>query len=262
MTWVFGSPTVLGSSVCVADIQVTLSDGRCLDCLRKLYALDQNVLAGFAGDVIAGFRLLEALQRFLHQHHEPLAMSAIFESFPEVARNAFGQLHAMNQSGSEVMIAGASSRADALYGSRAEVARFLYPDFEPELVPMREWAAIGSGDDVETYRQELQKVSGDEAMAAVGLESSNPGGFGWALTISVIQNVFEMPDEPGISKHFHIGVAFAHGFRFASSDRWMYPPDGPPQRIAMPPVAQNRREFEALMNQQFGHAAGAATATA
>lgn len=54
MTWVFGSPTLLGSAVCVADIQITIGD-ETFDCLRKLYGLNQNVVAGFAGSVKVGF---------------------------------------------------------------------------------------------------------------------------------------------------------------------------------------------------------------
>src|SRR3954471_21815407 len=99
MTWVFGSATFLGSAALVGDVQVTLGDGQTVDCLQKVYAIDQNVLGGFAGDVYAGFALLASLQRSLHQHAEPVPIESVFESFPRIARETFARLDAEHQSG-------------------------------------------------------------------------------------------------------------------------------------------------------------------
>src|SRR4051794_18817222 len=100
MTWVFGSATFLGSAVLVGDVQVTLADGRTVDCLQKVYVLDQNVLGGLAGDVYAGFALLATLQRFLHEHEQPVPIERVFEAFPPVARKTFARLDAQHQTGS------------------------------------------------------------------------------------------------------------------------------------------------------------------
>lgn len=64
MTWVFGSPTMLGSSVCLADVQVSIGS-QTFDCLRKVYAIDRNLMAGFAGNVAVGFRMLVTLQQLV-----------------------------------------------------------------------------------------------------------------------------------------------------------------------------------------------------
>jgi ATP-dependent protease HslVU (ClpYQ) peptidase subunit len=163
MTWVFGSATFLGSAVLVGDVQVTLEDGRTVDCLQKVYALDQNVLGGFAGDVYAGFALLASLQRFLHEHEDVLPIERVFEWFPRIARETFARLDRHHQSGSVVMIAGASSNDEALYGSRASLARFTYPTSTRGGIATNEWAAIGSGSEVEAYREQLQTAMGEEA---------------------------------------------------------------------------------------------------
>jgi hypothetical protein len=65
----------------------------------------------------------------------------------------FAQVPGANQvQGSEILIAGASAVDSAMYGSRAQVARFASPDFNAEIVPRGEWGSIGSGSDVAQYR--------------------------------------------------------------------------------------------------------------
>jgi hypothetical protein len=76
MTWVFGSPTWLGTSVCLADIQVTVGDTT-FDCLRKVYGLDQNVMAGFAGNVRTGFAMLARLKRLARIMRERAAAPVV-----------------------------------------------------------------------------------------------------------------------------------------------------------------------------------------
>jgi len=67
MTWVFGSATnFFGTAISLADIQVTLN-GETYDCLRKLYGIEQNVVAGFAGNVETGFTMLSHLQRVVDE---------------------------------------------------------------------------------------------------------------------------------------------------------------------------------------------------
>jgi hypothetical protein len=251
MTWVFGSATFVGSAVLVGDVQVTLRDGRTIDCLQKVYALDQNVLGGFAGDVYAGFALLASLQRFLHEEADAVPIERVFEWLPRLARETFARLDAQHQSGSAVMVAGASPNERALYGSRARLARFTYPDFDADEIPTNEWAAIGSGSEVEAYREELQTAMGEEARDLLVMESNNPGGFANTLTITIIMNVFDMPAVPGIAKHFHIGTVFADRCWIRRSDRELFV-EGPPQQIRMPPVATSWPELLAVLEQKLG----------
>jgi hypothetical protein len=247
VTWVFGSATFLGSAVLVGDIQVTLPSGQTVDCLQKIYPLDQNVVGGFAGDVYAGFALLARLQSFLQAHDEPLPVESVFESFPRIAQDTFAQLDADHQSESALLVAGASVSDASLYGSRPNLARFTSPDFATEEIEINRWTAIGSGAEVEAYRGELEAAMSDEAKNLLTMESNNPGGFLNALTITIIMNVFDMPAVQGIAKHFHIGTVFASGCSLRNSDRELYPADGPPEAIRMPPVAKSWSELVAML---------------
>jgi hypothetical protein len=133
-----------------------------------------------------------------------------------------------------------------VYGCRSRAARFVYPDFVAQEIPHRAWGSIGSGSDIPAYQAELEKVTGDEARPLVVLEANNPGGYARAMAFFVTQAVGEMSPVEGISKHFHVGVVFAHGWELGTSDRTHFR-GGPPEDIRMPPVAQSWAELERLL---------------
>jgi hypothetical protein len=251
MTWVFGSPTWLGSSVSVADIQVTVGD-ETFDCLRKLYGLHQNVMAGFAGSVLAGFAMLARLQQLIDEtpsEHGAVDLDTLFDRFPAVAQEVFDRLpDAALDAGSEVLVAGAESAGKTLYGSRPRAVRFMGPDFTAEPIPHQEWASIGCGSQITAYQAELEKVTGEEGRGLVQMEVGRPGGHAQMMARFVTMQVGNLPSVPGISKHFHVGVVFADGWEITTSDRDFFPPDGPPQEIRMPPVATSWAELEALLD--------------
>jgi hypothetical protein len=250
MTWVFGSPTWLGSSVCLADIQVTVGD-ETFDCLRKVYGLDHNVMAGFAGNVKTGFGMLARLQRLIDDIKKSAdataAVQAIFDRYPAAAAELFASLGDDGRAGGSAILVGAAEPANnAVYGSRSRAARFVCPDFTAEEIPQRAWASIGSGSDIPAYQAELVKVTGDHGGPLVVLETNNPGGHARAMAFFVTQAVGDMPPVDGISKHFHVGVVFAHGWELGTSDRTHFR-DGPPEQIRMPPVAESWAELERLL---------------
>ena len=66
MTWVIGAASLLGGyGVMVSDTQVTFSDGRTVELVRKSYGVGPSFAGGFAGSVQIGFCLLESISRFL-----------------------------------------------------------------------------------------------------------------------------------------------------------------------------------------------------
>lgn len=257
MTWVFGSPTLLGSAVCVADIQVTIGD-ETFDCLRKLYGLDQNVVAGFAGNVRAGFAMLAHLQGLIEDERSsgsPVDVRAIFERFPAMARDLIARLgEEYLIGGSAVLVGGATVTPNTLYGSRSHAARFVGPEFEFDEIAREAWGSIGSGAEIPQYLEELQKVTGVESHPLLQMEVGRPGGHAQTMAIVVTQSVADMPSVQGISKHFHVAVVFADGWEMRRSDRDFFPPDGPPQQIRMPPVAESWRELEALIPPRLSEA--------
>jgi hypothetical protein len=259
VTWVFGSPTALGSSVCLADIQVTVGT-ETFDCLRKLYRLDRNLMAGFAGNVATGFAMLAVLQRLVHitksDANARANIQAIFEYFPEAARGLFARFDDEGRyGGSAVLVAGAEPAANFIYGSRSRAARFQSrTDFVAQEIPHAEWASIGSGAGVAAYQAELEKVTGQEADGLLPLEGGRPGGYAESMAISVMQSVADLPRIPGISKHFHVGVVFAGDSVLATSNRDVYASIGPPEKIRMPPVATSLQELERILAPHVSHA--------
>jgi hypothetical protein len=258
MTWVFGSPTWLGTSVALADIQVTVGDDT-FDCLRKLNGLDQNVMAGFAGNVKTGFAMLARLQRLIDDEKTGASaaadVQAIFDHFPDAAKDLFASLDDNGrEGGSAVLVAGAEPATNTLYGSRSRAARFLSPQFSAQEIPHQEWASIGSGAEIPEYQAELEKVTGDESHSLVTTEANRPGGHAHTMAILLMQSVADLPSVRGISKHFHVGVVFAGGWQLTSSNRDFFPPDGPPQQIRMPPVAESWRALESLLAPHLSHA--------
>jgi hypothetical protein len=264
MTWVFGSPTILGSGLCVADIQVTTGDGEVFDCLRKLYPMERNLIAGFAGDVRAGFEMLTALYYVIHNGAgagEPVDVERAFERFPKAAARAFSELPQENcEGGSEVLLVGAIHAANALYESRPMAARFVSPNFSREEIRAGDWGSIGSGTNIDAYRQELEGLTSEDARNLMQLEINAPGMYAQAMSFAVVEAVGKMPPVRGISRHFHTGVVFAHGSQVATSDRTWYGDQGT-HEIRMPEVADSWESVQALLARLRGRAlSGTATA--
>jgi hypothetical protein len=259
MTWVFGSPTILGSGLCVADIQITTDDGERFDCLRKLYPMDRNLIAGFAGDVEAGFGMLTALHHLMREqktgNDDIVDVRRICEDFPAAAGRAFSALPALNRKGgSEILVVGANDADNALYGSRPVAARFLAPDFSCEEIPPGEWGSIGSGAEIEDYCRELEALTSDEGRKLMQLEANSPGGYAKVMSFSVVQAVRRMPNIAGISQHFHTGVVFANGCEIGTSDTTWYD-DAGTHTMQMPEVADSLASMQALLTRLRGRPA-------
>lgn len=71
MTWILGSALPFGYGALISDIRVTLSNGRHLDCLQKIYPVASMMMAGFAGSVELGFVMIQDLQRYLYLEQPP-----------------------------------------------------------------------------------------------------------------------------------------------------------------------------------------------
>ena len=253
MTWVFGTPLAFfGMALCVADIQVTLPDGRQVDCLQKLYPMHKNVLAGFAGDVQIGFALLEALARELpaYSSEEPPAVtvSELIQAFSGRARDVFKDAPLANRSqGSELLIAGATPTPNTVYGGVPEVACLRGPEFIPEPIDRGEWGSIGSGSAVAAYREKLEAYTSDAAREALPMEGGWVGGFATVIFVGLTSELRDLPPVPGISQHFHSCLVTAGGFEGQSTDRTDFPAIGPPRKVEMPKVATSWAELQAVL---------------
>jgi hypothetical protein len=260
MTWVFGSATeFFGTAICVGDIQVTLENGEQIDCLQKVYPLEQNVAAGFAGNVEVGFSMLAALQQVVREvaveHGDPANIETALKRFSPFAAKAWRGLdQKLQQGGCEILVAGASPAPDRIYNGEPLVARLRAPSFAVERIPRGAWASIGSGTEIADYRVELERLSSGDGDDALPMEANRPGGFAHTMFLGVLFQVFEMPDQSGISKHFHYIILTAGGYQGGTSNRGFYPPDGPPQSIEMPSVATCWSELVELVEHRTGSA--------
>lgn len=261
MTWVFGTATeFFGTAICVADIQVTFGEGEereMIDCLQKVYPLEQNLVAGFAGNVQVCFSMLAALQEAVREvadeYGEPADFDRVLERFSPFAARAWGGLGPhLQEGGCELLVAGASLAPQTLYNSHPRVVRMRAPAFEVEEIPRGTWGSIGSGTDVAGYRAELERLSSGDNSGALQMEVGRPGGFAHTMFTSVLFEVFEMQAEEGISKHFHYVTVTANGYEGGTSNREFFPADGPAQKIAMPPVATNWGELQEILKQRNG----------
>lgn len=235
----------------MADIQVTVGD-KTFDCLRKLYPLDQNVLAGFAGNVETGFAMLERLHQLIvstkQAPGDPADIEAVFRLFPRAARELFADLDDRGREGGSALLIAAGEPADnTIYGSAARVACFQGPAFAAQEIPHQQWGSIGSGSDIPAYLAELEKLTSDEARELVKMEVGMIGGHASIMASTIIREIGEMPRVPGISMHFHVGTVVTGGWRLTKSDRDYFPGDAPPVQIRMPPVAESWQELQDLL---------------
>jgi hypothetical protein len=138
LTWVFGTATdFIGTAICVADIQITLQGGETIDCLQKVYPVDRNLVAGFAGNVEAGFEMLGVLQHVAHQvaseSGQPVDIGRVLEKATSTLSKAYAALApSLHVGGSELLVAGASFASEMSYNSAPRVARMRAPSFAVE----------------------------------------------------------------------------------------------------------------------------------
>lgn len=159
VTWIVGGP---GFSVpfLAGDICVTFAydDGTEVrhDCLQKIYPIARNVLAGFAGSVDFGLRILRlAAQGIRGSDYLDLPKSAS-EWFPGLARQHFSEApEAEQEGGCQILMVGMHPilQQHLIPTPRTDAVRFVAPYFEPEMTTnMSEVWGIGSGQEVEALR--------------------------------------------------------------------------------------------------------------
>ena len=148
-----------------------------------------------------------------------------------------------------------------MYGSEPSVARFRSPSFRCEVIGRGAWGSIGSGNQIDEYRQILEHHDDESIIEAVAMEENNPGGLAQAVFMSVMGDLENLPEVPGVSRHFHAGVATSHGYVFHTSDRTRFPAEGEPEATQMPPVARSWRQLKSLIAEQTGDSPTSAIAS-
>jgi hypothetical protein len=145
MTWVIGASSIFGYGAILSDVRVTFGDGRQRDLVQKAFAVGRYIVAGFAGSVKIGFKMLESLANLLTVPPDAPQPGAwepewVAEYWKPIAAHTFAAADASEQAlGCQILLVGVSHKVDpkvlanprAVKGPRACIVRFSGPDFDP-----------------------------------------------------------------------------------------------------------------------------------
>jgi hypothetical protein len=258
VTWVIGACPILGGyALTVSDIQVTTQYGRTFDLLRKAYPVGPNIVGGFAGSVLIGFKLLDSLTTFLRLGPEAPENASwhpawVAENWSPLARTVFQSADEGERSlGCQFILVGPDpvENAGDLPRAMPYLCKFSAPDFSPDITRGGHSAiSIGSGANVPEYLngiRDMMNISAEDQGGALRLEVHNLGG--WANWISIaVAMLLDRTPTRGISPHVHTHVVGREGFRVMTSDRRMYIGTPGQREIRMPRVAQSFAELVAM----------------
>jgi hypothetical protein len=252
MTWVIGAASLFGYGVMLSDVRVTFTDGTTADILRKAQPVGPYIVAGFAGSVYIGYRLLQSLHDFLFIPPVPQADQQawqpewVAEHWSPIAKKVFRSCPPWEQRlGSQFLMVGVSPNQDmgTLQIPRVYIVRFTAPHFVPGF--MRRGlnvAHIGSGARVKEYTRAFREHF---RYSSSSLRAENGGRNGWAQMLgSTVDMVTDEHPVSGVSPHVHVMVCRLGDFQEGTNNRRTYSADNPvPVLFEMPPVANNYAEF-------------------
>jgi len=210
MTWVVGTPTFFGYAILVSDIRVTvtLADGQkhYLDCLQKIYPVSKSMLAGFAGSVKIGFRMLAQLQ--YESAKVPPDTDWVLDIiantwWPRLARRIFEASEAGEKNlGSQIIISAGhpdKNMGDAPW-PQTGVYTFSSPNFEPRRGDYGQVLSIGCPE--KRYTDALNRVVSDFSF----METAVVGEFGPGSTLAhALKTEIAEDPLPGVSLLFQVG---------------------------------------------------------
>jgi hypothetical protein len=235
----------------LSDVRVTFDGGRQEDLVKKAFPVGRYIIAGFAGSVAIGFRMIESLRAFLTP---PDATSAwkpkwVAETWGPIAAEIFRSSPGRQRAGhSHILLVGVSQ--DEHLGVpgllRIYVIRLTDPNYEPEIFskPLSVFH-IGRGGGVNYYTQalqgffELDNETHKAHMAGLGA---------WPAMIGhTIGRVVQDNPVSGISPHVHILVCSGNAILEGNNNSTLFPGDGAePIELKMPKIATNYPELLAL----------------
>lgn len=253
MTWVIGASSLFGYGVMLSDVRVTFSNGRTADIVRKAYPVGPYIVAGFAGSVFIGFRLLQSLREFLSiSPYEPeperLAWQPewVAHHWSSEAKKIFAICPlAEKRLRSHFLMVGVSPTEDvgAPEFRRVYIIRFSNPEFRPGFMRKAFTVChIGTGGGVAMYKRAFRDHF---RLGASSLRSEMGGPGGWASMLGHTVNIVaaEQPIE-SVSRHMHILVCRLGEIIEGTNNERVYPADGSgPIVFEMPKVATNYEEF-------------------
>jgi hypothetical protein len=252
MTWIIGASSLFGYGVMLSDIRVRFSSGRTADILKKAYPVGPFIVAGFAGSVLIGFKLLESLREYLIPPPEAIRQNGswkpqwVGENWGPIAKELFDASPAREKRlGSQILLVGVSPDEDigAPEFRRVYIIRFSNPGFNPGFMRKAFTVChIGSGGGVDRYKKAIRQHF---RLDASSLKWELGGPAGWARMLGqTVDFVAGKHPVDGVSPHVHVVVCRLGGFLEENNNRTSYPSDGSsPIEFKMPDVATSHGEF-------------------
>ena len=255
MTWVIAATSPFGHGAMISDVKVTLQSGATHDLIQKAFRVGNYIVAGFAGSVLNGYRLLDSITLSLRLPPELASTHAwepaqIAKSWAPIAKTVFEQAPLSEQKlGSQFLVLGVSptQNAGAPEFARAYMVRFSAPDFTPGFM---HWGykvcSIGTGASVDRYKQVLRPYFD---LRTLDSQVETVGSSWWGKMIAnAVGDAVEENSERGISRHFHVLTCRRGQILASTNDITWFAPDGTSETcIAMPPVATSYQQFQHMV---------------
>jgi len=215
MTWVVGASTPFGYGAVISDIQVSNDEGLREDVLQKVYPVSRCIVAGFAGDILPGFFLVDSLRDFLKS---PLPATDgcwdpqwVADNWPEEARRVYRQIkEEYRPDGTDILMLGLedarNSKPRIMGDAIGHLSVFRSPNFVPKSKQGgRKAMSIGCGNGVEKYTTTLEELMLDDDGSYMQAEVYNPGGYGRRIAENLAWIAKQNPED-GISEHFQLFI--------------------------------------------------------
>lgn len=266
MTWIVGKQFIPGYVVLFSDIQVTWQHGNInRDCLKKVYPIADNLVAGFSGSVDIGFALLEDLQSYVTQKaktRRELAPRAIANNWYRRASRVYKSQKQEHQNLGCSIIMGSVSKSESKDRTelpRTDIVLFKSQNrFEPQHVPFLKSASIGSGNNVDAYCRFLEdsdKMDSFASLSSGDFEIGRAGEtFAYLASIMIQKNRV-----PRVSQHLHCTLVSRFGWKQFPCDFNTYGISDQEIETKMPNVIESYEEFRKFKHWE-APGLGAATA--
>lgn len=254
MTWVIGSPTMFGYSVCIADVQASwVSNGRIQktkDCVQKLHPISRFFTVGFSGSIYMGYEVVSALQGWFNPVQPQGAWIPEYAAtkITKIARRVFKvQTDEVKKLGLSLLMASVSPKKDDGIPGEAMTQCYIIrsPCFAPEPIQWGFFGSIGSGSDVGIYKDNLNKLNEKPMSPLMQMEVGNPKGYAAALMSNISLTVRNNPTT-GISRHFQVAVVERGQIYVVNNDYTANVGEVNEEKIVMPKLAKNLVEFKKM----------------
>ena len=250
MTWIVGRAGPLGHAIGISDIRVTIPGNGEFDCLQKIYRIAGNMALGFAGSVPIGLEVVAQITTALNIEEEkklwnPLYIADFFNVGTKQIFNKYSQ-KIPNPDTHFLLFSAHPTRNDgAVPWAKCFVHRFRSPEFEPEIAKQTIIVSIGSGSQIDVYKEALLKLG--EGIEVFQLEMGVPGGSGLGLMMSLTNTLENLP-KPGISQYLQTVIVGRESVRISNNFAFINNKSGSQQDE--PQIAQNWGQLEDILQKK------------